>query len=142
MGAGSEDARSRESQKLLTYGFRNFETVPLYPAGESLTSVRVWHGEMAILELVIDSPVVVTLPRGARESLDATLDINSIVEAPLSEGDVLGSLRVELEGETIFTGDLKAGNTIQAAGFFGSLWDSISLFFLQLFGGDPLAVVE
>ena len=141
MGAGSEDARSRESQKLLTYGFRNFETVPLYAAGESLTSVRVWHGEIEMLELVIDSPVVLTLPRGVRESLTATLDINSTVEAPLSEGDVLGSLRVGLEGETIFTGDLKAGNTIQAAGFFGSVWDSISLFFLQLFGGDPLAVI-
>ena len=55
---------------------------------------------------------------------------------------MLGSLRVELEGETIFTGDLKAGGAIEAAGFFSSLWDSISLFFLQLFGGDPLLVAE
>ena len=142
MGAGSEDARSRESQKLLTYGFRNFETAPLYAANETLTSVRVWHGEQGTLDLVIEEPVVLTLPRGVRDSLAATLDINSIVGAPIAAGDVLGSLRVELDGDTIFTGELKAGGAIEAAGFLASLWDSISLYFLQLFGGDPLVVTE
>ena len=100
------------------------------------------HGEQGTLDLVIEEPVVLTLPRGVRDSLAATLDINSIVEAPIAAGDVLGSLRVELDGDTIFTGELKAGGAIEAAGFLASLWDSISLFFLQLFGGDPLVVTE
>lgn len=142
MGTSSEEARARESQKLLTYGFRNFETVPLYAAGEALTTVRVWQGETGTLDLVVEAPVILTLPRGVRDSLTATLDIDSIVEAPIAEGDVLGAIRVELDGETIYTGDLIADGAIEAAGVFAGLWDSVSLFFLQLFGGDPLLVEE
>ncbi|MDZ7684132.1 MAG: D-alanyl-D-alanine carboxypeptidase family protein [Gammaproteobacteria bacterium] len=44
MGADSEEARAMESQKLLTYGFRYFDTLELYAAGESLRDVRVWGG--------------------------------------------------------------------------------------------------
>ncbi len=140
MGANSEEARAVESQKLLTYGFRYFETLPLYQADESLRDVRVWKGEQDSLGLGLADDVVVTLPRGSREYLEAALDFNPVFRAPIAAGDTVGQLTVSLEGETVFEAPLIALSTIEEAGLFARLWDAIVLFFLQLFGGDPLAL--
>lgn len=139
MGADSEEARATESQKLLTYGFRYFETAPLYSAGEMIKQVRVWGGQHSSVKLGVTGDVVMTIPRGSRDELQATLDLVSEVRAPLEDGQELGSITI-----TMHTGDtveipVKTLNAVQEAGFFSKLWDSIMLFFLKLFGGDPLA---
>ncbi len=140
MGTSSEEARAVESQKLLTYGFRYFETVPLYSALDSLRDVRVWRGETNALALGIDRDAVVTIPRGTRDGLEATLDFPPVFRAPIEEGAEVGQLKVMQGDEVIFEAPLVALSAVPEAGFFARIWDAISLFFLQLFGGDPLAL--
>ncbi len=139
MGATSEESRARESQKLLTYGFRYFETAQLYGAEEVLKQVRVWGGQHGSIRMGLAEDLLLTIPRGSRQNLQATLSFIDEVHAPVAQGDQLGTLMVTLpEGREISL-PLKALNPVKEAGFFVGLWDSIQLFFLKLFGGDPLA---
>ncbi|MBL6689419.1 MAG: D-alanyl-D-alanine carboxypeptidase [Pseudomonadales bacterium] len=140
MGAASEEARASESQKLLTYGFRYFETARLYEGDETLKQVRVWGGRHQSVQVGIEEDLVLTIPRGGREELKAEISLGTEVHAPLAKGDVLGQLKVQLpEGEPMMI-PVVALNGVQESGFFASLWDSIALFFLKLFGGDPLSI--
>ncbi|MFT7468376.1 MAG: D-alanyl-D-alanine carboxypeptidase (penicillin-binding protein 5/6), partial [Candidatus Pseudothioglobus sp.] len=141
MGASSEEARATESQKLLTYGFRYYETLHLYRAQESLNEVRVWGGAKPKLQLGLADKVAVTIPRGAKDNLAASMDIDSVINAPIIVNQQLGILTVSLDGEIVFEAPLVALSAIDEAGFFQRLWDSVSLFLLQLLGGDPLKPV-
>ena len=139
MGASSQEVRASESQKLLTYGFRYFETARLYSSDESLRQVRVWGGRHQSVNLGIEEDLMVTISRGGRENLKAEISLDAEVHAPLARGDRLGELQVSFpDGETM-TIPLVAMNGVRESGFFASLWDAIALFFLKLFGGDPLA---
>lgn len=138
MGARSEETRAAESQKLLAYGFRYFETIQLYKAQEVLSTVRVWGGQEDTLKLGLLEAVVLTVPRGTREDLNASMDINSVIEAPLKIGQTLGKLTITQPEKEALEVPIVALKSVDEAGFFSSLWDAIHLFFLQLFGMETL----
>ena len=79
LGTTSEQARKIESKKLLNYGFRYFETVTAYEAGESFVSQRIWGGDKDQVELGISEDVVITLPRGQRDKLKANFQLNQVL---------------------------------------------------------------
>ena len=140
MGATSERSRSTESQKLINYGFRYFESVKLYDGLESLKRVKVWGGLHESLDVGIEAPARLTIPKGAREALSAEVTLDPEINAPVSQGQTLGLLRISLEGETVLERPVVALNGVDEAGLVSSLIDEISLFFLLLFSGDPLAL--
>jgi len=133
MGTASEDARVKETQKLLNYGFRYYETSTLYDAGEVLTDAVVWGGETDALNLGLAERVIVTIPRGHKSQLKAQLQIDPTIKAPIALGDSLGRLTVELDGEVIVDQSIVALQDIPEGGFFKRIWDMIKLFFIGLF---------
>lgn len=135
MGTKSEDARAVESQKLLSFGFRNFESKRLYEANSVLEKARVWKGVTDQLDIGVTEAVVMTLPRGSQEKLQAQVAVEKIIEAPVAQGQALGTLTVTLDGKTILHQPVVALNAVEQGGFFTRLWDSIKLFFLKLMGG-------
>ena len=139
MGTRDEQARAAESQKLLNYGFRYFETVNLYQSGASLKRVRVWSGLHETLEVGLAEAVVLTVPRGAREQLKAEIELQPVIQAPVTQGQSLGKLALSLDDDVLIERPVVALNAVQRAGFFASLLDDIQLMFLDLSGGDPLA---
>ena len=140
MGATSERSRSTESQKLIDYGFRYFESVKLYDGLESLRRVKVWGGLHESLDVGIEAPARLTIPTGARGALAAEVTLDPVIKAPVSQGQTLGLLRISLEGETLLERPVVALNGVDEAGLVSSLIDEVSLFFLSLFSGDPLAL--
>ena len=140
MGATSERSRSTESQKLINYGFRYFESVKLYDGLESLRRVKVWGGLHESLDVGIEAPARLTIPTGARGALAAEVTLDPVIKAPVSQGQTLGLLRISLEGETLLERPVVALNAVDEAGFVSSLIDEVSLFFLSMFSGDPLAL--
>jgi len=133
MGTRSEAARAAESQKLLTYGFRFFQTHKLYGTGEKLTDSRVWAGKVDSVDIGIQQDILLTIPRGAETQLKASMLIDEVIKAPLSAGQELGSLEVRLNDELLVQQPLVALNSVEQAGFFARIWDAIKLFFSQLF---------
>lgn len=125
LGASSEGARAKESQKLLAYGFRYYQTHKLYSVGDVLGTARVWGGEPQQLTLTIAEDIMATIPRGAQDQVTAEIETDIDIESPVAKGDVLGKLRISLEGETLAEADLVAATDIAQAGLFDRLWDSI-----------------
>jgi D-alanyl-D-alanine carboxypeptidase (penicillin-binding protein 5/6) len=138
MGASSEESRVAESQKLLTYGFRYFETVHLYRADEALRQVRVWGGQHGTVKLGLTADVVMTIPKGVRDQLQAEIQVQNEIHAPIGKGEQLGALTVSVPDKEDISVPLTALNGVQEAGFFARIWDSILLFFVSISGGDPL----
>lgn len=133
MGTASENARMQESQKLLSYGFRYFETQMLYDAGVPLKTARVYYGATEELELGLTEAVNVTIPRGSYDDLSAELVIPNTLEAPVAEGAELGELVLTLGDEEVHRAPLVALGAIEEAGVFSRLADWVSLFFADLF---------
>lgn len=134
LGTKSEKIRAEESQKLLAYGFRYFQTHNLYTKDQELSRARVWKGEANEVALGVDKDVVITIPRGSSEALKAEIVVNTQIEAPLTKGQNLGELIVALEGKEIYRTPLVALQAVEEAGFFARMWDSLVLFFSGLFG--------
>jgi serine-type D-Ala-D-Ala carboxypeptidase (penicillin-binding protein 5/6) len=132
MGTDSDEARMRESQKLLAYGFRYYETPRLYEPGVALRSADVWYGEVNDVPLGVTAPVYVTIPRGRYADLKAETNITRVIKAPVAEGESCGELRVLLDDKLIVEAPLVAQNDVAEAGFFKRLWHAIYLFFREL----------
>ncbi len=101
MGAPSDETRFSDAQKLLNYGFRFFGTHQLLGAAEVFEHRRIYGGERETVSLGVMEPWQVTLPRGSRERLVLSVSDTAIPDAPVSAGEVMGSLRAELDGELI-----------------------------------------
>ncbi|MGH1448906.1 D-alanyl-D-alanine carboxypeptidase family protein [Halopseudomonas sp.] len=133
MGTSSEQARAAETQKMLTWGFRFFETKTFYEPGQVLSQARVWAGVENEVALGLADGLVMTMPKGQAEKLEAGITMNSTIKAPITAGDVLGQVEVKLGEEVLHSAPLVALADVEQAGLFGRLWDNIRLFFYGLF---------
>ena len=133
MGTKSENARAKETQKLLNYGFRYYQTHTLYTAGQSLSENQVWSGSLDLVQLGLAKEVIVTIPRGHKSELEAEISVNDVIQAPVNVGEEFGRLIVKLDGEIIVDEPLVALEPVPEGGFFKRLWDMIKLFFIGLF---------
>jgi serine-type D-Ala-D-Ala carboxypeptidase (penicillin-binding protein 5/6) len=133
MGTASEDARVVETQKMLSYGFRFFETYRLYDAGEVINSARVWSGAESSVDLGIQEEVLITLPRGRSEDLVATLNTDDVIRGGFEAGEVMGTVEVSLEDEVLYSGDVVAIQAVERGGLLRRLIDALTLFFMGLF---------
>jgi len=133
MGTSSAEVRAREVQKMLNYGFRYYETERLFRAGQELVDAKVWGGQSNQISVGLAEDVFVTIPRGARDKLESTVDLDSVIKAPIKVGDELGRIQVMLDGEVLVDEPALALTEVQQGGVFKRLWDAIKLFFVQLF---------
>ena len=134
MGTESANARSVEAQKLLTYGFRFYETLPLFEANEVLSSQQVWSGRSNSVELGVPEDVLLTVPRGQQDNMATVLEIPDIIKAPLEAGQVLGTVRVNLGEDVLYEGPVVTMQAVERGSFIKRLMDWLHLFFLGLFG--------
>ena len=132
-GANSEDERFNASQRLLEYGFRFFVTQNLLKSNEEIRSADVWGGKKDAVSLGLAKDLIVTLPRAELPGLKIDYTFNNNIEAPISKGDILGSLSVK-SGETVIANaNLVALEEVEPKGFFGRLISKIIMWFLSLF---------
>ncbi len=136
MGTDSDELRMRESQKLLSYGFRNFETRRIYDSNVMLKNAELWFGEADAIELGIAEDLYVTIPRGAYDMVSAEMNLPELIEAPLTKGEKLGELRLILDNEIISRTPMITLSGAEEAGFFSRIWQSVALFFQDLISSD------
>ncbi|WP_413493650.1 serine hydrolase [Morganella psychrotolerans] len=133
LGAPSDRVRFAESEKVLTWGFRFFETVTPVKADTPLTTERVWFGDISKVPLGAEKDIYVTIPKGKLKDLKASFDLDSTtLEAPLAKNQVVGKINFILDGQVIDQRPLVVQQQVEEAGFFGRIWDYIVRFFAGL----------
>ena len=133
MGTRSDDARKIESKKLLNWGFRFFETITPYKAGDQLANERIWMGTQTNIRLGIAANTPLTLPRNQSQHLKADFVIDTELRAPINKGDVVGQVNYTLNEEPVATFDLIALETVEEGGIFSRIIDYIKLLFIGWF---------
>ncbi len=120
-GLESVRARSEESERLLRWGFREFDNYALFQANQTVDEAPVWLGEAGSVPLVADEDVVLTLTRNARKGMKVSVNYTSPIPAPIQEGQEVAQLVVTpSEGESM-SFPLYAGATVEQKGPFGRL---------------------
>jgi D-alanyl-D-alanine carboxypeptidase (penicillin-binding protein 5/6) len=132
-GTDSESARAAETQKLLTYGFRFFETRTFYQRGVELTQAPVWKGQAAQVKVGLAKDLSLTLPKGQLDKLQASMSLKPQIIAPVAQGDILGRVEVKMGDRVVHSADLVALDAVQQGSIFRRLWDTVRLFFYGLF---------
>ena len=133
MGTRSEKERAAESQKLITYGFRFYETVKSYDAQQELLQSEIWKGKSNTLKLGTEEAIWLTIPRGTAGDINAELEVPELLQAPITAGEQIGTLKLTLNGETIATKPLIALDSVEEGGLFKRLWHWILLMVKGLF---------
>ena len=129
LGAASEYSRATESQKLLNYGFQNFETILLYQKNQPVTSLRIWKGTETKINVGFRNDLILSIPKGQRTQLKATMETPKPLIAPLSGGQAIGTIKITLGGKPYAEYKLVALNPVPLANVFSRGWDSIRLLF-------------
>lgn len=124
MGTSSPNARANESQSLLNYGFRFYETHKLYDAGQVLVEARIRKGETSKLSVGVAEDVYVTAPRKHFNELKAETLVDKAILAPISKGDAVGTLNVSLADDVLLSKPLIAMDSVAEGGFFRRLYDA------------------
>lgn len=129
LGTNSDESRMQETQKLLNYGFRFFETHRLYEAGAPLTTTRVWQGASQEMPLGIEDDLYVTIPRNQRDRLMAMLNIETGIVAPTQRGAPYGNVEVKLDDANIAIRPLVALTSVEEGGIIQRLTDRLMMMF-------------
>ena len=134
MGTASEEARAVEVQKMLSYGFRFFESHRLFAANQALESLRIWSAAENTIDVGVPNEVLITIPRGRVGDLVTTLSTGETLRGAIEAGQVLGSVQVTLDDTVLYSGDVVAMKSLDRGGLFKRLMDALTLFFMGLFG--------
>lgn len=129
MGAPTDAARADDSQRLLDYGFRYFETHLLYPANAVLAQVRVYQGQHATVPAGIQQAFVVSVLPGQYQKLQLHLQMTGSVHAPIKKGQALGQVTATLDGKEIDKITVVALQDDAVGNWWRRLVDRIALFF-------------
>jgi len=121
MGTKSKKARTKESQTLINYGFRYFQTHKLYDANQTLHQIRVWKGKQQQLNLGIQQTLFLTIPKKQYKNLKAWMEIDKNIIAPVAINTKVGSVVIELSNEKIAEIPLLSLQEISK----GDLWDQL-----------------
>ncbi len=125
LGGSSEEQRAVDSQALLNWGFRFYESHRLYDANKSVATQKVWKGQTNQVNLGVTQPLIVSMPRGRYPQMKSSMDVPKTLTAPITKGQKIGTVKVTLDGKEIASAPLVALEAVEEAGFFKRLWHEI-----------------
>ena len=124
-GLNGVDIRAQESERLLNYGFRSFKTYVLFRAGQVVDQFDVWLGEADALPLVVESDVVLMMPRKSRKEMVVKIVADGPIAAPVEKGQRVATLMVSAPDVETRQWPLIAGATVDSLSGFGRIGAAI-----------------
>jgi len=138
LGAPNAETRANDSQALLNYAFRFFQTQKIYSAGQNIVEQRVWKGQDKYVALGVAKNFGVTLPRTALADIKITMEYSNDIVAPVTQNQVVGTINVYLKNQLIATQSIVALRDDPKGGFFTRFFSGIAHFFYGLFHKDTV----
>jgi len=127
MGSTSENQRAVDSQALLNWGFRFYETHRLYDGNKPISKQKVWKGAADEVQLGVAAPMLVSTPRGKYAQLKPSMELPKTLVAPIAKGQKIGTVKVMLDGKVVAQRPLVALNAVEEGGFFKRMWDELMM---------------
>ena len=125
IGTTSEKSRAQEASALLNYGFRFYETRKLYPAGQTLAHLPVRKGTAWQVPVGVRQDLYITYPKGGYSQLQAFLELQRRVRAPVKAGTPLGQLKVQMGQQNVLQTPVFALEDIPESSWLGRRLDDL-----------------
>ena len=127
VGTSSDQTRTQESQKLLNWGFQNFDTVRLYQKDQPIATPDIWKGSQDTVKIGFTRDVLVTVPKGVASKLKPVLERQDPLMAPVARNARVGTLKMMADGKPLIELPVVALEEVSQASWLGRIWDSIRL---------------
>lgn len=127
IGTPSDAVRAQESQKLLNWGFQNFDTVKLYAKGQAVATPEVWKGSQNKVKIGFTRDIYVTVPKGIADKMKPVLERKDPLVAPVPQNSKVGTLKMLVDGKPLTELPVIALEQVNQASIFGRAWDSMRL---------------
>jgi D-alanyl-D-alanine carboxypeptidase (penicillin-binding protein 5/6) len=125
-GLESVNERSREAERLLSYGTREFDNYPLFKKDEVVLDAEVWLGQEALVPLILDEALTVTLKRRSRSDLKVAVVYDGPIPAPIEAGEEVAQLVISAPDLPTLEFPLRAQRSIERLSGFGRIGAAIS----------------
>ena len=120
-GMPTKKARGRDAERLMDWGFREFNTSTLFEKAAKVSAAPVWMGAAGSVALVLPDSLTLSLPVKARRKMVVKVAMNSPVPAPVKKGDQLARLKIEMPGRAPMEFPLLAGEDVERLGAISRL---------------------
>ncbi|MBT3551078.1 MAG: D-alanyl-D-alanine carboxypeptidase [Rhodospirillaceae bacterium] len=120
-GMPTKKARGRDAERLMDWGFREFNNYTLFEKGAKVSTAPVWMGAAGSVALVLPDSLTLSLPVKARRKMVVKVAMNSPVPAPVKKGDQLARLKIEMPGRAPMEFPLLAGEDVERLGAISRL---------------------
>lgn len=127
-GLSSMKERATETERLLRYGFREFEVQTPFKAGDVLGTVPVWMAKGGEVSMVVGEDVKVTLPRHNRGAISMSLEYQSPLSAPVKKGQQIGRLFIQFSEAEPRMVPVLAAEDVEPLSGFGRIWPALKYF--------------
>jgi D-alanyl-D-alanine carboxypeptidase (penicillin-binding protein 5/6) len=127
IGTSSDQVRAQESQKLLNWGFQNFDTIKLFSKGQAVATPDIWKGSQSQIKIGFPYDVFVTVPKGLGDKMKPVLERKDPLIAPLALNTKVGTLKMMADGKVVTELPVVALEQVNQAGIFGRAWDSVRM---------------
>ena len=127
LGTESDAMRAQESQKLLNWGFMNFDTYKVYAKGQAIVTPSVWKGSQGEVKLGFTRDIYVTLPRGSSAKLKPVIERTDPLVAPIAQFQRVGTLKLMADDKLVNQVPLQALEPVTQATIIGRAFDSVRL---------------
>ena len=120
-GMESNKERSAESNKVMAWGFREFDNYTLLQKGRKIATVPVWQGKEKEVDLIVSEDVRQTLHRSRMSKIKMTAIYEKPIKAPIKKGDKLGFIKVQYDTDQTKEFPLVANKDIKAVSWLGKV---------------------
>ena len=129
LGTASDSVRAQESLKLLNYGFQFYDAVQLYAGNQPASNLKVWKGASATVKVGFTSDFILAVPKGFGPKVKADLVSQQPLIAPIDAGQVVGTMKVSVDGKPYGDYPIVTLEAVPQAGIVGRAIDSVKLWF-------------
>lgn len=134
-GMESVRERSQEAEKLLSWGFREFNNYALFEAGETVGIAQVWLGDAPEVPLALAEDLTITLPRAARSDMKVAVVYDGPLPAPVAADQEVARLVITAPDAETIDLPLYATQAVGQLNFFGRIAGALSYLVFGASGG-------
>lgn len=127
-GMSSNRERSEEAERLMSWGFREFNNFKILTKGQTVATAKVWYGKEDSINLTVADDVLKTVHMSQQDNVKATAEFDEPVKAPIKAGQEIGTIKIEIEGQSPLNVPLIAANDVSETGMLGKFWANVKYF--------------